>query len=1150
MALGQHLKLRCFLEGIEVPIISAVLQTQFNAPAQCLIQIPATDKAVQFKPRTLVHVFFYDYWNGPSDTATASVSDRSVDALSDVEEHPEEEQPTSAGSEVAPGAVAAGPSHSVEEAGSGPDRIMDWESGREIVAAPERRLEPSAEFRGIEGLESYILNDTNWKLYFVGETTGFEFQKSHTSRSVILRCMDPSVYWDTCYQYKVNAAALHGNGLAAFVGAGTTFFDTFFSSPTATIASTVARARSVTQPELTGLLAGVVALLERVGGVYTGNEPAGGDYSMNSHRRGRFKGVNDFFSIAELRLKLVQMITAAAEDFSSQRVFPRRAFAFWGRRYAGRLGQIASFREILNLMNSFIFHAVTPCPIARFVPPGERQRTRTTTTTRMFAETPAGRRAAEQIRTARSDALAMRSTLQQQSDWSTETRERAREHGTTPAGYARRLGRIRATCASLIPILSSLGVSSLASDIRMARDLAASLSGVYRDAGSAVMAAAAQETVRQLIVKLSGVLSAIETTRRTSRRTRTRTVQSGQRLNNQIIRPDIFFVAPPRCNVLFPELYSQVSYSRAYMKEVTRMRLTVSDEIFGPDELLDQWYFAPDVEVLGARQRSQLGGGSGSRGSVSTSGRDLSRAAYSRRLMDHELYTGVIPMFERMNEVNMYAARSDTVTYRGARVPYVVRAANFQFFKHRFQPRNMTAQGKFNPFVAPGFPALVIDRYMTEPDMRFLLQSEAFSEGVFEEVWARRHRAALEREGADTNPDEFEDVMDSVWESLRVAVPTQYTGLVQQITHSVSQSAAQTQYQMVFAKTHRENEELLGANNVRVARRAVGRSATRSYPVAAMNEPQPGQTGRYGGVITSVSPSTRTGALPLFGTFEGDRPRRQQTTVSVGIERTAQDHGPAVTTLVGDPEMSVTFRAYDLTERVDRWRGQEVDVPLEDYIRPPWMSDIWRNDRIGSVYQQFFGTGAITDPISVVVNGQTSVAGDVADGGDAAALDADAAAATDRDASGGVTDEVYDGTTVQSASVMINVERAVDLLNRAYSTIKHEGMDVHEFIRAYTWRPVATLIDILGSRDLRIDAQTGDVLSGAEGMHSRAFGHGEMGSDLRNLLNGDVRTILGINSLSDQERENFLSRMDKRAEKAQIVQEYVDELWDSRGLLG
>lgn len=132
-------------------------------------------------------------------------------------------------------------------------------------------------------------NDHHWKLLIGGEVIGYNFAKTASNRSVTLQCLDWSVYWDTCYQYKVNVGSLTGDGMAAFVGAGTTFFDTFFSSTTSTIVEAVTR-RSVTQPELTGLLSGVVRLLESVGGVYTGNESQSLNGANPQNIRHRFRG--------------------------------------------------------------------------------------------------------------------------------------------------------------------------------------------------------------------------------------------------------------------------------------------------------------------------------------------------------------------------------------------------------------------------------------------------------------------------------------------------------------------------------------------------------------------------------------------------------------------------------------------------------------------------------------------------------------------------------------------------------------------------------------------------------------------------------------------------------------------------------------------
>src|SRR5271154_5188511 len=63
---GQLLRLRLFLEGVEVPCIAANVQTAPNSPAMCSIQIPPLAEATRFLPRTLVHLYFLDFYDGQS----------------------------------------------------------------------------------------------------------------------------------------------------------------------------------------------------------------------------------------------------------------------------------------------------------------------------------------------------------------------------------------------------------------------------------------------------------------------------------------------------------------------------------------------------------------------------------------------------------------------------------------------------------------------------------------------------------------------------------------------------------------------------------------------------------------------------------------------------------------------------------------------------------------------------------------------------------------------------------------------------------------------------------------------------------------------------------------------------------------------------
>jgi hypothetical protein len=1137
MTSGLRLRLRLLLEGIEVPVVSASLNVQPNAPAQCQIQILATDKALEFKPRTLVHLFFYDFWGGPGDTASIRVPGGQVGTL-------EDQQEQNAQTEAAPD-TAAGPTGGGSGA-IGPMLENPFEDGPPMDNTNQLMENPFSE------------EDDRWKLFFTGEVIGFTFSKSDQQRSIVLECLDHSVYWDTCYQYKVNVSSLTGDHMAAFVGAGTTFFDTFFASGMSYIVSAVTK-RSVTQPHLTGLLSGVVRLLESVGGVYIGNE-ARDLYGLNPHnRRGRFKGVNDFFSIAELRLKLVYMISAAEGDESSRRHFARRAFSMWGRRRAARLGKISSFREILNSMMQFIYHSVMPCPMARYEHPEDRQVTSTTTRTTSFANTRRGR--------AYSVSLSDLSTRVDQIKAALQARN------TVSVGSLR---GIASSCDTLSATAGGIGGSDAQSILQALNSIkraAISLIGMASD-GRVTSEGGASRLATGMsadAVRAAGALRGATIRRRVQQ---TRSIHTGERLHSQIIKPDIFMCSPPRCNVIFPEHANSIQFNRMYMREVTRMRLKVSDQIFGPDSLLDRAYYAPDVEVMGVLPPRRRHGRGSEAGQIQ--GTRFRRAAYSKRIMDHELYVGVVPVFERMNEVNIYAARVDLVTHRGARIPYAIRAVNHQFFKHRWAARNMNISGRFNPYFAPGFPTLVIDRYMTKSqldnstqrvfDAELLTESpevEEFDQEAFDES----HRNPPDLSNATDQQSEVAgDEPDSIWNILRDTVPTQFVGLAEGVNHTLNQNSASTNVSLTHARAHRENEVLLGANEVPLTRRSMVRSNTspsrnqgtpgrgrrrvrdeegraiRNTTVAALEEPQVGDVGPYAGEITAVTPSTSTGFHPLYGPHFGDRARRTWTRVQVGQNLRAVEYGPEVVGLVGSDDERVTFNAYQVTEAIDRWRGQLVEVPLEDFIRPPWMADIWRNDQIGSVYQQFFGTGAITDAM-IIEAGRALMS----------IAEADPVAQAIADIEGETTSTgapiASEGASVQRPGMTITIERAIDLLVRMYSTLRHSaGADIHEFIRAYTWRPIATMTEILGSRDLEINPDTGEKVSGELGLHSRAFGRGEMGRNLRNLVDEEVKTILDFDA--EENRGNVLERMDKRSDKAEVVLNYVSELYDSKGLLG
>jgi hypothetical protein len=113
-----------------------------------------------------------------------------------------------------------------------------------------------------------------------------------------------------------------------------------------------------------------------------------------------------------------------------------------------------------------------------------------------------------------------------------------------------------------------------------------------------------------------------------------------ERLHNQILRPDIWFVAPPKCNVLFPDDYLSFQYARNFFREITRMNLTTSMSLIGSNRLTNQRHVAPNIPDVTGEHTLE----SAKRG--------------VRLILPHEIYTGILPSYEFTTTMHVYAASS------------------------------------------------------------------------------------------------------------------------------------------------------------------------------------------------------------------------------------------------------------------------------------------------------------------------------------------------------------------------------------------------------------------------------------------------------------------------------------------------------------
>lgn len=259
MAVGKPLHLRLFLEGEEVPVISAHVAVSINAPASASIQVIPLDEATYLKPRTMVHLFYLDSWVGGSE----------------------------------------------------------------------------------------------YKILFSGELLGFSYQQTPQSRGLVLQCVDFSSYWDAArvgaLEYGDSNSALTDK--SAFYGANASLIDNLVSHDAEQLVNLLKETPQTPGLEtVSGLAGGIVRILEAVSGI-----------------PGVAKGINDFFTVAELRCKLLEQITAEENDDTAYNLLNAGVFDQWLRQGIQNGGVQITFRDLIKLLFQYIYYEMVPNPTAKFV---------------------------------------------------------------------------------------------------------------------------------------------------------------------------------------------------------------------------------------------------------------------------------------------------------------------------------------------------------------------------------------------------------------------------------------------------------------------------------------------------------------------------------------------------------------------------------------------------------------------------------------------------------------------------------------------------------------------------------------------------------------------------------------------------------------
>ena len=1076
---GKPLHLRLFLEGQEVPVVSAQVQFGLWAPATAAIQIVPIDEGLEFKARTMVHLFYL-------------------------------EEPKSS--------------------------IKAGEVRRENITL------------GLNG----AMGDSAYKLFFAGEIAGFSFVKTPMSRAIVLQCMDFSSYWDsvqaTMMDYgpqgnaMVNKAAVYGSDSSVFANVPS------MNQAEKLRSWILGHAKTKGLDTVGGLAGGILNMVETMGGI-----------------RGSVLGVNDFFTIAELRCHILSQIVAEEGDDTSKRLLDVSVFFdFIHNNFQNQPGQV-TLRDMMKMLCAYIYYSFVPNPVAKFeAGDGKKKITYGPKDIALSSHRNFG--ACMAVITEATRVFPMTS------------------RGTTDSTAAVALGSDIAK--TLVPKLKQMQkeVSIDQSLVIKAEQLGQE---VTRFNGLSEQPASSVAEARGRVAAMSNTLwDQFSAASKTPVRQPggSYTIDSASRLKAHVFRPDCFMAAPPTCNVIFPEQYSQISYDRAFLTEVTRVEVSVFNHVVGQDALTAAHFVEPHMLDMSKAVVAQM-------------------SHKWRVLMDHERHTGIIAREEWLPDSfsSLRQPKGETAAkLKQASTSWTQKTGLHHFFKYRIGPRTMNVAGRFMPQVVCGFPALIIQKpfYLPNSTVSNIPQDQA-----------------IDRILKSSNP------------AVELGAPPQFLGMVEGVSHSLSQDGGNSSLSLSHCRSHLGiDDEFIGS----VLDKVKSQTTTKTLVRYTVTYEQAKKDGKLKQFLLGCTPQslpaesqmtvverkvTSSEAQFIHTTAVGGKKSSTKKTVNVktSTEKSVKKTVNGSTTSAPDPHSSVgatihvpaqngtvtvgskgmrggtvklieVLAPYDIVEEESKgvvagtewtapeavgafggrsdvpatpaytgpkWRffrgvtvfeeialttSEITPVPVEYVVQPAWMSTSYDNENIGpKIYQPFFGCPSIVDAISLS-NTNSERVGE--SGAYASPYEDDAA----------LRARLQDTHNKRN---FYSIEKAANLIAYLYGKVKSGKADVSEFVDSYTWRKVATKLELLGSYDLEIGFKK-DVpfaKSGKLGFHTLSV-HPEVVKKGKLIGLLDDPTWKGTR-MNGSQKSAVAASYDVRAEKLAKVEKYIQVLKDgARGHVG
>jgi hypothetical protein len=980
MPIGQKLALKLFLEGVEVPVISATVTFGVNQAATAEIQVPASSVVMGLLPRTLVHLFFYD------------------------------------------------------------DHLNDY------------------------------------LLLYSGELSVIRYTKTHNHREAVLVCQDFSTYWDLAKRYYYDDLSfnyqkqIEGN----FQDGERTPYD-IVVGPAGTLASIIQKPTCRTFPDLRGVLASVVRVLETMGGY---------------HENGHTKGINDFFTAAQLRLKLYQQLGACPTDTSCQKLLHSKQFYDWVRTLVSQGGNLFSLRQMLEGLLGVVFYRWVSNPVT-FVKniPDPYMKIK------------------HVIRAAPQDVLDNVTRIR--NAIVNVLNDGYGKFGTLPDPDDTRLSApMSALLKSANETLNSYTKMLFdRSNLNQPEVFNPDAESVCQSSSETAKTGADQAAGNALRTKALSLYKEFLDKYSKDKSWEEIKALPPQRLQTLVFLPDIFMCPPPRCNLIFPDMYERIDVVKDLVSEPTRLMVTTQCALLEGDPLFNKLHhFAPEVSDI--------------------EGKSIKEAAKSghRFILPHEVFSGPTPETRWFADIRAYdplimwesgsllkqlgaEQAKELQKERGIAdpIPYLQHVSNFMLVQSRYSRRTCQLPMKFNPNLVAGVPCAIFDTTSVG--------------GVH------------------------------------------WLGVPVQISHTVSQQYASTTAVIGYLHGHTEDHDIMRME-AKINGSATKRPTTTIEDIgntldeigeaksAISQNALPGWTGKcsavteLGGLNKQQKKLVSNANDNIASAIKwNDKLHKELTAGGVDIVT-----GTYFQAAFGDLTRAASLLK-DVLRGLTAKKGDQgfVKMTFEDQVRPPWLSSVYMNGKIGpEVYRELYGVDSVI-PSQTNFEPMTST-------GQAASSMSDVIKAFLKNVKdeavstmSGEDPELIDPVTGETRIITTDsgdgsTGSMIETIANIYRLIKqrtnNDPAQTDYFIRTFTSRPIATQLEILGTPNIQFNSsgEVTDAKTMREGFHSKAFGDKTHAFDFEESVgNMDNEIFLG-------KIEGLNKKVDPRNDRRVAVKRYTESL--------